>query len=174
MESIEAHIANHPFWHGMRIEFLPFLAKSARLAQFGVEELVYQDRHEAKELYLVQKGRVALEIFEPDSGVVTTKTIGPGEALGWEWCFPPYQWHTAARSVDATELLVFDAADLRSKAEQSPAFGRDMMLRIAQTLWHDLSAAQQRIEQISPLAGKHNIDDCLKPVDAADLRAMSS
>ncbi len=48
------------------------------------------------------------------------------------------------------------------------------MFRIAQSLWHDLIAAQQRIEQISPLAGKHSIDDCLKPVDAADLRAMSS
>jgi len=161
MHNLESLIVGHPFWHGLPPEFLPLVVESATLQAFGVDELIFRERDDADHLYLLHHGRVALEAFVPGRGVVTLQILGPGEALGWSWLFPPYRWQHSARSVDATEIVSFSAASLRQKAEQHPAFGRDLVTRMAQVLLQRLQATRQKLQEFHDPGVGQGIDQCL-------------
>jgi len=161
MQTIEAIIAGHPFWHGLSSEFLPSVAESAALQAFGVDELIFHERQDADHLYLLHRGRVALEAFLPGRGVTTLQMLGPGEALGWTWLFPPYRWQHSARSVDATEIVSFSALSLRHQAEKCPAFGRDLVTRMAQVLLQRLQATRQKLREFHDPGVGQSIDECL-------------
>jgi hypothetical protein len=102
-----------------------------------------------------------LETFIPGRGTVTIQTVSSGEALGWSWLFPPYQWQFSARSVDATEIIAFNAVGLRAKAEEAPEFGRDMITRVAQLLVLRLNAARQKLQEFHYPGVGSRVDHCL-------------
>lgn len=165
MDNIEAIIVGHPFWQGLRPEFLPLAGESARLQRYGLGDLIFHERQNAEHLYLVHRGQVALEAFLPGSGVTTLQVLGPGEALGWSWLFPPYRWQFSARSVDATEIIEFSAASLRAKAEAYPEFGRDLVTRMAQVLLQRLQATRLKLQEFrDPGVGRH-LEEHLSDVD---------
>ena len=145
METIEKIIAGHAFWQGIAPEFVPLLARCARRERYGVGDLVFQERQEASHLYLLHTGQVALETFVPGAGVTTLQVLNAGEALGWSWLFPPHRWQYTARSLDATEIVAFGAADLRAQAEANPAFGKDLVSRMAQILLQRLHATRVKL-----------------------------
>jgi len=165
MQSIESLIVGHPFWQGLPPEFLPLVAQSGTLQPFGVGDLIFQERQNADHLYLLHHGKVALETFVPGRGVVTLQVLGPGEALGWSWLFPPYCWQYSARSVDATEIVAFSAASLRQQAEKDPAFGRDLVTRMAQVLLQRLQATRQKLQEFNDPGVGQRIDECLGDVE---------
>ncbi len=148
MDNIATCIASHPFWAGAAPEQIARLAGFAKLDRYGVGDLIFQERHEADHLYLLHRGHVALEAFLPGTGVTTVSVLGPGAALGWSWLFEPYQWQYSARSVDATEVIVFGASELRAMAEQSPAFGRELVTRMAQVLLQRLQAERHKLTEM--------------------------
>jgi len=161
MDSIETIVLGHPFWQGVDAQFVPLLADSAKLQYFGVDDIIVQERHEADHLYLVHRGQVALEYFIPGSGVVTMQILGAGEALGWSWLFPPFQWQCTARSLDATEIIAFNAGQLREAAQRNPAFGRDLVTRMAKVLLHRLQANQQKFKEFTDVNVGKGIEECL-------------
>ncbi|MGD0538490.1 MAG: cyclic nucleotide-binding domain-containing protein [Verrucomicrobiota bacterium] len=165
METTETVIASHPFLRGLGIEVLPMLARAATLQHYGVGELIFQERREADRLYLLQHGHVALEAFVPGRGTVVLQTLGPGEALGWSWLFPPHRWQFSARSVDATQIISFDAARLRELAEEHPDFGRELVTRMAQVLLARLQATRTKLEEFHYPGSQGRIDDCLTEPD---------
>lgn len=156
MDNVELIIAAHPFWHGLDAGFLPLLARQAKLDRYGVGDLIFQERQDADHLYLLHHGQVALEAFLPGRGVTTLQILGPGEALGWSWLFPPYHWQFSARSVDVTEIISFSAARLRQLSDENPAFGRDLVSRMAQVLLQRLQAARQKLQELhDPGVGRY-------------------
>lgn len=168
MQSKELIIAAHPFWKGMPIEYLPLLTDSAELRNYGVGDLVFQERQSAQHLHLLHEGQVALETFIPGRGVVTVQTVSSGEALGWSWLFPPHQWQFSARSVDATQIIAFSAAALRGKADETPAFGRDMVTRVAQLLLVRLQAARQKLQEFHYPGSSSRVDGCLTEAEESE------
>jgi CRP-like cAMP-binding protein len=95
------------------------------------------------------QGKVALEMpYVPGEGLITIQTLGAGEALGWSWLFPPYQWHFSARAVEPTEAVVFKADALRNKAKENPAFGYDLALRVGGIMLQRLQATRMRLLDI--------------------------
>lgn len=164
MDTLEVILTAHPFWREAAPAQIKRLATLARLNRYGVGDLIFQERHEADHLYLLQRGRVALEAFLPGTGVTTVSVLGPGEALGWSWLFEPYRWQYSARSVDATEVIAFSAAQLRQMAEEDPAFGRDFMNRMAQMLLQRLQAERFKLREFHHAQNKP-LEDVLGEVD---------
>ena len=106
--------------------------------------------------------------FVPGEGVSVLTVLHPGEALGWSWLFPPYRWQFSARSVDATEVIVHSADQLRKLAQENPAFGKELVTRMAQVLLERLKATREKLEELRvPECGAH-IDECLGEPEDAD------
>jgi CRP/FNR family cyclic AMP-dependent transcriptional regulator len=134
LETLEEMIVKHPFWAGLNVHYVDLLKKSVTFERFDVGQSIFQEGGNADQFYLIQKGRVTLDAFVPGRGAVTIQTVGSGDALGWSWLFPPYQWHFSARSSDATEAIVFGAKLLRDEAEQNHDFGYELNKRVSKML----------------------------------------
>jgi CRP-like cAMP-binding protein len=174
MQSKELIIAGHPFWKGMPVEYLPLLSEAAEIESYGVGELIFHERQTAEHFYLVHRGQVALETFIAGRGQVTVQTVGSGEALGWSWLFPPFQWQFSARSVDPTEIIAFHAGALRTKAEAVPEFGRDMITRVAQLLLVRMQAARQKLQDFHYPGATSRLDQCLSESEEAEGEAFTT
>lgn len=77
-------------------------------------------------LAIIVRGRVALRLRVPERGSVTILTLDPGDIVGWSAIVPPYRATTSAVTLEATELAIVDAVELRgllaSDIELSAAF----------------------------------------------------
>ena len=108
-------------------------------------ELILREGDPADRFYLLQKGRVALESHQTESGITRIQTIGPGEVLGWSWLFPPYLWHFDARALESTEAIFFYARPLRDECESDHELGYELTKRMAAIMLKRLQAARRRL-----------------------------
>lgn len=149
MKTLETTIADHPFFHDMDPAYYPLLASCARREKFRANEQIFRKDYEADSFYLILDGQIALETpYIPGEGVITILSLGAGEALGWSWLFPPYQWHFSARAVQDSEALVFNAGELRKLAGDNPAFGYCLAIRVGGVLLGRLQSTRVRLLDI--------------------------
>ena len=145
MQRLDDTIRSHPFWQGINPCYFHLLNECAAFVKFGFEQPIFRAGIKAEQFYLICSGQVALETFVPGKGAITIETLGPGEALGWSWLFPPYRWHFSARSVDLTEMVAFDVHRLRKHAEENHDFGYELATRIGQVVLKRLQATRLQL-----------------------------
>lgn len=148
METLKDIIAGHPFTKGLNPRYLHLLTECATYERFPIEQPIFQESFEADRFYLIHTGRVALQTFVPGSGVTTIQTIGPGEALGWSWLFPPHRWHFTAVALEPTEAVAIGARKLRDEMEENHDFGYAIALRIGQLMLERLQATRMRLLEL--------------------------
>jgi CRP-like cAMP-binding protein len=144
-ESLESLLINHPFLSGLDPRLYQYFNRYSTLRRFGAGQQIFQEGGEADHFYLILSGEVAIETFVPGCGTVTIQTLGPGEALGWSWLFPPHQWHFTATTLKPTEVISLDAAPLREDAENDLEFRADLMSRITRTLVQRLQSTRMQL-----------------------------
>ncbi len=137
MQIIDAVITTHPFLQNLRRDHLARLLKGAVSTEFDVDEVILKEGDYADKLYLLHRGKVALECHTPQ-GDVPIETIGENDVLGWSWLFPPFTWHFQARAVEPTIALQLNAAELLIATEEDDSFGHELMKRIAKVTIHRL------------------------------------
>ena len=146
MKTLEDILARHPFWNNLPPQYFPLLIECAVIEHFRPGEQIFKKGYGAEHFYLIHQGKIALETpYVPGEGLITIQTLAAGEALGWSWLFPPYQWHFSARAVESTEAVVFKADALRNKAKENPAFGYDLALRVGGIMLQRLQATRMRL-----------------------------
>jgi len=145
MMDVDRLVVQHPFLDGLCPEFYDFFRECASLRRFRAQQEIFHEGGEADHFYLVLSGSVALETFVPGSGMATIQTIGAGEALGWSWLFPPFQWHFTATTQSTTEVISFNAAVLRAKSIENRDFRDELLTRVTKTLLQRLQATRQQL-----------------------------
>lgn len=138
-------VAEHPLLAGLPGEVSQLVAGCARNVAFPAGHLILVEGEPANTLYLLRRGRVALEVNAPGRGPLEIEVLGVGSSLGWSWLFPPYRWHLDARALDPVGAIAVDAACLRGKAEDDPAFGYQLMKRVTSVLLERLQATRYRL-----------------------------
>jgi CRP-like cAMP-binding protein len=138
-------ILAHPFFKGINPRYVHLLTDCASFVRLGVGDDIFREGQDADHFYLLHKGRVSLDTFVPRVGSTTIQTIGPGEALGWSWLYPPYRWQFNARVVDPFEAVAFGAVSLREKAEENHDFGYDLAMRVGRVMLGRLQATRRRL-----------------------------
>ncbi len=138
-------VSQHPLLAGLPGGAVAQVAGCARNVAFGPGSRLLTEGHAAETLYLVRRGRVAIEVHAPGRGPIIVETVGPGAAVGWSWLIPPYRWHFDARAIDAVGAVAVDAACLRSKADADPALGYALLQRVSGVLLERLQAARMRL-----------------------------
>lgn len=140
-------LSTHPFLTGLDPTYQAQLEFCATLRRFGSQQQIFQEGGEADHFYLILSGKVVLETKVPEHQTLAIETLGPGEALGWSWLFPPYRWCFTATTAAPTEVISFGAEFLRQMVEAAPEFGNDLLRRVARTLVQRLQVTRQVLVQ---------------------------
>ncbi|HET6795250.1 MAG TPA: cyclic nucleotide-binding domain-containing protein [Acidimicrobiales bacterium] len=138
-------VAGHPLLRGLPGDAVDLVAGCARNVALGADRLLITEGDPADTLYLLRRGSVAVEVHGPGQGRIVVETLGPGEAVGWSWLFPPYRWHFDVRATEPLGAVAVDAACLRAKAEEDPAFGYELMKRFGAVILRRLQSTRVRL-----------------------------
>ena len=145
LDTLTDLIKTHPFLAGLAPEFYEFLEGCATLRRFASQQQIFHEGGEADHFYLIVSGEVALETFIPGCGTVTIQRVGPKQALGWSWLFPPHQWHFTAMTLTPTEVISFDAEELCAKAAENRDFRDELLTRVSKTLLERLQSTRMQL-----------------------------
>ena len=145
MQTLEPILANHPFFKGLKPEYLQLVTGCASNVRFEAGKYIFREGEEASQFYLIRQGKVALEIFAAQHGPITIETIEAGEVVGWSWLFPPYRWHFSGRVFEPTRAIALDGKCLRAKSEEDHDLGYELMKRVAQIMMERLQATRLRL-----------------------------
>src|SRR6476646_4132668 len=74
------------------------LAPIATPVEWPAGTVIYREGDPASPLYLLEEGRVAIELGVPGRGPVLMLTVGPGEVFGWSNLFHDRPKAAAARA----------------------------------------------------------------------------
>jgi CRP/FNR family transcriptional regulator, cyclic AMP receptor protein len=148
MQTLELILAEHPFFKGLKPEYLQLVTGCASNVRFDTGMYIFHEGEEASQFYLIRQGKVALEIFAAQYGPITIETIEEGEVLGWSWIFPPYRWHFNGRVIEPTRAIALDGKCLRAKGEADHDLGYELMKRVAQIMMERLQATRLRLIDI--------------------------
>ena len=145
MRTIDELLAEAPAFEGMSRNHLELIAGCAQNKAFEDGEYLMREGDPADTFFFLRHGRVAMEIFVPQSGPVTIETIDDGDLLGWSWLVPPFRSHLDARALGAVHTVAFDAACLRGKADTDPVLGYELMRRFIPVIVDRLQATRVRL-----------------------------
>ena len=148
MKTLEPILAEHPFFKGLKPEYLQLVTGCASNVRFDTGVYMFREGEEATRFYLLRQGKVALEVFAAQRGPITIETIEAGEVMGWSWLFPPYQWHLSGRVIEPTRAIALDGTCLRAKGEADHDLGYELMRRVAVIMMDRLQATRIRLLDI--------------------------
>lgn len=161
------------------MEFVRGLAPRhlARLASLAREEALDQGRRlfregdSGEDVYLVQEGRVALEIDIPGRRTAVLLTVGPGELLGWSSMFPGKRRTASARAVMPTRVIVINARALWQACEEDHDLGYALMTRVAEVIARRLEATRLQLLDVYAPEGESQRQITWQPLGAQAVRS---
>jgi CRP-like cAMP-binding protein len=112
---------------------------------FSEGQSLFLEGGPAEFFYLINAGQILLKVYVPGRDSMSIQAVGPGEALGWSWLFPPFQWHFSAMAVEPAETIAFPAKTLRDIAQTNHKFCYELVLRLAAVVTHRLEDVRQRL-----------------------------
>lgn len=129
MENLEATLAAHPFLAGLSRQHLSLLAPCATLVSFPANHTIFVEGEEARQLYLLRFGRVAVEVHRPRRGHKTVYTLGEGDVVGSFGLETPFRWFFDARTLEVTRAIALDLDCLQRLGEAHPDLGYELLKR---------------------------------------------
>ncbi len=110
------------------------LAEIAQQQQFSTDTRLFSDMDPADRLYLVVTGEVRL-CCEMGSGELrVTDTVNEGELIAWSSLVEPYRYTSTALTNGPTQLVAFDAPQLRRMCEVDQEVGYQVLSKVVKLL----------------------------------------
>lgn len=138
-------LAACPFLHGMPDKHLALLALAAEEVTIPAGQRLFDDGGNAKKFWLIESGRIALDLCIPGEGRMVVDSLGIGDLLGWSWRIPPYQWSFGAIAVTQVRAFEFDAEAVRARCAADPEFGHDLTRRVELVLAKRLQQTRMQL-----------------------------
>lgn len=145
MLSIADLLVAHPFFAGIDERVVRQLAGCSHNVHFRSGEHLFHEGEAADRLFVLRRGRVALDVYVPGRREGVVATLDEGDVVGWSWLVPPYRWVFDARAVTEVSAVSVDAGCLREKCSEDPALGYALMQRVAQVMYQRLQSARIRM-----------------------------
>ncbi len=131
-ETVEAALQTIPWFQRLHPDHFASLAQIATLRTAAAGEILFREGDPEDFLYILLKGRVALEINVPGRGRTRLMTAEPLDVIGWSSVTPVVRRRTAtAVAVLPSDLVALDAAALLQRCEANPSLGYVVMRRLA-------------------------------------------
>lgn len=98
---------------------------------FDAGEMVFEEGREARNLYVVETGRVGLMIALPNGHEIKVLDEGPTDPFGWTSLAEPRRYVATARCLRETALVEVPVEALEEVAERDPQLGLRLMRHVA-------------------------------------------
>jgi CRP-like cAMP-binding protein len=128
-----------PLFEGLSAEHMDKLAGMASLVRFAPDEIIFREGDKSHYFYLVQSGRVALEVNAPGR-VLTVETLTVGDELGLTSFLEEGTRPMQARALDPVEALRFDGELLRKVCLEDRELGYALEHRLLKVFSDRLQA----------------------------------
>lgn len=140
--SLSAYLSQHPVLRALPKEHLALVASFASVQNYAPQIRIFEHDKDADAFYIVQSGKVTIEVPSLGGEPLTIQTLGPDAILGWSWLLPPYRWLFDARAITATTAVVVDGKRLREACDFDPAMGYRILKLFAALMAERLNAAR--------------------------------
>ena len=127
-DSLIRRLLEHPFLRNLLPSQVSALWGCASERELAAGELAFCEGTEAREVFLVRTGRIALEAQGPRTEAFPTE-LGPGDAFGWAWIVRGYHWPADGRVIEPTTAIVLDAGCVRRKCQSDAELGFQLASR---------------------------------------------
>jgi CRP-like cAMP-binding protein len=137
-------LKNFGFFEGFSDEELKKFADMATEESYRAGVQVWKKGDPAKRLLLLEEGKVLMTL-DIEVGLhrppmqVTVDIVTKGEGMGWSTVVEPYLYTRAARCIDDSQVIAFDAAKLREILNEDKALGYKFMQAIAKVMRNRLA-----------------------------------
>lgn len=138
-------LTGHEFFRGMPARYVERLAKTARHVEVPAGHRFFEEGGRADRFWLIQAGRVLIDLRVPGRGTAVIESLGRGAVLGWSWLFPPYQWRFGAVAAEPVRAIVLDGRAVRALCVTDPALGLELTRRFTAILLDRLQNTQIRL-----------------------------
>jgi CRP-like cAMP-binding protein len=138
-------LARQPFLRGMRADQLEELAVTAAEVMFPAGHRMFADGGYADRFWLVESGRVALDVQVPSEQSAVIGTVGIGGLLGWSWLIPGYRWAFGAVCLVEVRAIEFNAQAVRDQCSTDASLGYELTRRLFPVLAHRLQGTRARL-----------------------------
>ena len=144
-EEIKDALSSHDFLQGISEPHLAQLAECAQRIIVPAGDFLGKEREVANACYLIESGRVAIEVPSLRHKSLSLQTLGPGDIVGWSWIVPPYFWQFDARAVEPVQALEIDARKLIRKCEGDSEFGYAILKWLVKVVAERLSVTRRQL-----------------------------
>jgi CRP/FNR family transcriptional regulator, cyclic AMP receptor protein len=124
------------------------LAKVAGLATMeerNAGTILFREGAVSDRLFLIARGRVALDMHVPVRGQVRILTMGPSELLGWSALLTDQRMTATATIVEAATFISIPGQKLQDLCDADRDVGYAVMRRMAVALAHRLLATRLQL-----------------------------
>jgi CRP-like cAMP-binding protein len=119
------------FLQNLGEKYLNQVATMARLQECKEGTVVFRQGEGSPCIYFVLRGKIGLEVEEPDGKSVGVSTIGPAELAGWSPVLGRQAMTATARALTDCRLAVLDVGQISDLCERDPRFGVAFLRQIA-------------------------------------------
>lgn len=155
MNTLQATLANHPFFVGFGESHLQLLTGCSRNARCRAGDYLFREGEDATHFFVLREGRIAIETHIPGQGDRVLYTHDAGDIIGWSWLFAPYRWHFSARALTPVRLITLNGLCLRNKCETDHELGYEFLKRFADKVVYTLDVT--RIQLLDMFAGEERV-----------------
>ena len=127
------------FWAISQVGLLRGLSKEqrgqvrslGRIEQYDTGATIFTEGEEAKKIYLVEEGRVAVESLVVRGMRLPISILNPGQAFGWSALVSPYLYTATITTLSKTQVIAIEQESLSALMRSDLSLGFTIMDNVA-------------------------------------------
>ncbi len=124
---------------------LKLIEKTCHREEYDEGEILYYEGDEAKNLRIVEKGKVSIRIEEGLTKPLTVCIVSDGGAFGWSALVKPHRFTAGAKCLEKTSIIVISGAEMLRMCRADTRLGEIVMENLAYLISTRLRHARQQI-----------------------------
>ncbi|MHC4879391.1 MAG: Crp/Fnr family transcriptional regulator [Planctomycetota bacterium] len=136
-----------------KLQFTKDMSEPTRAALAGIAadrtllegDVVCREGQTSRELFMIESGHVALDIFVPGRGQVRILTLGPGEIVGWSSMVGNHGSTATGTATEKTRVIAFRDDDFLGLCQSNHDVGYPVMRELARSISRRLVATRLQL-----------------------------